>query len=112
MEFHGALVEQYVLQQLKASSEASIFYWVSKSHVAELDFLIQLEDYVIPVEVKAATNLRAKSLKFYRDEFAPEKAVRLSLADYKIDSGLYNIPLYMAGKIKEILLMPQESYSF
>ncbi|MDR2436143.1 MAG: DUF4143 domain-containing protein, partial [Puniceicoccales bacterium] len=112
MEFHGALAEQYVLQQLKATSDASIFYWISKSHVAELDFLIQLEDHIIPVEVKASTNLRAKSLKFYRDEFQPEKAVRLSLADYKIDGGLYNIPLYMAGKIENIVLITRESSSF
>jgi predicted AAA+ superfamily ATPase len=104
MEFHGALAEQYVLQQLKASSDASIFYWMSKSHAAELDFLIQLEGHIIPVEVKAATNLQAKSLKFYRNEFQPEKAVRMSMADYKIDGGLYNIPLYMAGKTEDILL--------
>jgi predicted AAA+ superfamily ATPase len=109
MEFHGALAEQYVLQQLKVHSDVSIFYWVSKSHVAELDFLIQLEGYVIPIEVKAATNLQAKSLRFYRDAFTPEKAARLSLADYKIDGGLYNIPLYMAGRMKDILLMSPEA---
>ena len=103
MEFHGALAEQYVLQQLKANLDISIFHWMSKSQVAELDFLIQLDGYIIPVEVKAATNLQAKSLKFYRREFNPEKSVRLSLADYKIDGGLYNIPLHMTGKIKEIL---------
>ncbi|MDR2377180.1 MAG: AAA family ATPase [Puniceicoccales bacterium] len=73
-----------------------------------MEILIQLEGYVIPIEVKAAKNLQAKSLKFYRDAFAPEKAARLSLADCRIDGGLYNIPLYMAGKVRNILLMSLE----
>jgi len=102
-EFHGALAEQYVLQQLKIIEDMTIAYWISKSNVAEIDFLIQLDGYVIPVEVKATTNLQAKSLKIFRKDFQPEKSIRTSLADYKKDDDLYNIPLFAIGKAENIL---------
>lgn len=102
-EFHGALAEQFVLQQLKTLDDITIAYWISKSNIAEIDFLIQLDGYVIPVEVKATTNLQAKSLRFYRKEFTPEKSIRTSLADYKKDDDLYNIPLFAIGKTEDIL---------
>lgn len=102
-EFHGALAEQFVLQQLKTLDDLTIAYWISKSNVAEIDFLIQLEGYVIPVEVKATENLQAKSLRFYRKKFTPEKSIRTSLSDYKKDDELYNIPLFAIGKVEDIL---------
>ena len=102
-EFNGALAEQYVLQQLKTIEDIEIAYWISKSGNAEIDFVIQADGYVIPVEVKATTNLQAKSLKVYREKFEPEISIRTSLADFEINNGLYNIPLYMAGKLDEIL---------
>lgn len=102
-EFNGALAEQYVLQQLKTLEDMEIAYWISKSGNAEIDFIIQTDGYVIPVEVKANTNLQAKSLKVYREKFEPEISIRTSLADFEINNGLYNIPLFMAGKIDEIL---------
>ena len=80
-----------------------IAYWISKSGNAELDFIIQTDGYIIPVEVKANTNLQAKSLKVYREKFEPEISIRTSLADYEINNGLYNIPLYMTDKFDEIL---------
>ena len=102
-EFNGALAEQYVLQQLKTLEDIEVAYWISKSGNAEIDFVIQTDGYVIPVEVKAATNLQAKSLKVYREKFEPEISIRTSLADFEINNGLYNIPLFMAGKIDEII---------
>jgi uncharacterized protein len=102
-EFHGALAEQFVLQQLKTLDDLTIAYWISKSNVAEIDFLIQLDGYVIPVEVKATENLQAKSLRFYRKKFTPEKSIRTSLSDYKKDDDLYNIPLFAIGKVEDIL---------
>lgn len=102
-EFNGALAEQYVLQQLKTLDDMEIAYWISKSGNAELDFIIQTDGYIIPVEVKANTNLQAKSLKVYREKFEPEISIRTSLADYEINNGLYNIPLYMTDKFDEIL---------
>ena len=102
-EFNGALAEQYVLQQLKVFEDMEVVYWISKSGNAELDFIIQTDGYVIPVEVKANINLQAKSLKVYREKFEPEISIRTSLADFEINNGLYNIPLYMASKFDEIL---------
>ncbi len=102
-EFNGALAEQYVLQQLKTLEDMETAYWISKSGNAEIDFVIQTDGYVIPVEVKAATNLQAKSLKVYREKFKPEISIRTSLADFEVNNGLFNIPLFMAGKIDEII---------
>lgn len=102
-EFNGALAEQYVLQQMKTLEDIEISYWVSKSGNAEIDFVIQNNGYVVPVEVKANTNLQAKSLKVYREKYQPEKSIRTSLADFEINNGLYNVPLFMVGKFDEIL---------
>lgn len=102
-EFNGALAEQYILQQLKSIDDIEIVYWISKSGNAELDFVIQTEGYVIPVEVKANTSLQAKSLKIYREKFEPQTSIRTSLADFEINNGLFNIPLFMIGKFKEII---------
>ena len=58
---------------------------------------------MIPIEVKSETNLNAKSLKTYREKFAPEISIRTSLADFEINDGLYNIPLYMINKLDKII---------
>ena len=102
-EFKGALAEQYALQQLKILEDIEIAYWVSKSGNAEIDFVIQTDGYIIPVEVKANTNLQAKSLKFYREKFTPQISVRTSLADYEINNGLLNVPLFMINKLDKII---------
>ena len=107
-EFKGALTEQYVLQQIKTDANRSINYWTSKSNVAEIDFIIQHEDWVIPVEVKSKTNLKSKSLVQYRKQYMPEKSVRTSLANFEINTGLYNIPLYMIADIDKILAIPDK----
>ena len=103
-EFKGSLTEQYVLQQLKINL-SDIHYWTSKSYVAEVDFVTQIEDNVVPIEVKATTNLKAKSLQQYIKDYSPQKAIRTSLSDYKINkNGLYDIPLYVIENISTHLL--------
>lgn len=102
-EFKGSLTEQYVLQELKAQKELSIAYWSKKSGTAKVDFIIQNNSEIIPVEVKASVNLKAKSLASYREQYQPEKAVRTSLADFEINNGLYNIPLYLIENINGYL---------
>jgi predicted AAA+ superfamily ATPase len=102
-EFKGALTEQYVLQQLKAINDLPVFYWSAETGEAEVDFLIQLEGNVVPIEVKAEENLQAKSLKSYYKRYAPEFSVRTSMSDFRIDDWLTNIPLYMIGSIKDII---------
>ena len=104
-EFKGAIAEQYVYQQLKsAEDDMPIYYWSNDSSRSEVDFVVQLDGYVIPVEVKAEKNLKAKSLKNFIQDYKSEKSVRTSLADYKLnDNNLYDIPLYAIGNIEAIV---------
>ena len=100
-EFKGAFTENYVLNVLTMLFDNVPNYYTFDRN--EIDFVIQTDGYVIPVEVKATTNLQAKSLKVYREKFEPEISIRTSLADFEINNGLFNIPLFMAGKFDEIL---------
>jgi predicted AAA+ superfamily ATPase len=93
-EFKGALTEQYVLQQLKSIDQLPIYYWSAEKATAEIDFLIQYQNRIIPIEVKAAENLKAKSLKTYHQKFSPEISIRTSLSDYRREDWLVNLPLY------------------
>lgn len=93
-EFKGALTEQYVLQQLIASQQNPVFYWATEKGTAEVDFVLQRKQAVIPIEVKAEENLKAKSLKVYVEQFQPEQAIRFSMADYRKQDWMVNVPLY------------------
>ena len=95
VEFKGALTEQYVLQQLVTDPDIGIYYYTNDRGNCEIDFLIDDGNKVIPLEVKAELNLKAKSLKTYREKYLPEVAVRASMADYKENDGLVDMPLYM-----------------
>jgi len=101
-EFKGALTEQYVLQQLKTMKGITPYYWTNDRNSAEIDFLIDNRKDVIPLEVKAETNLQAKSLKVFREKFEPSIAVRSSMADYKEEERLINIPLYAIDTIRQL----------
>ena len=96
-EFKGALTEQYVLQQLVTDEENDIFYWSSDTAKAEIDFLIQNEDRIVPLEVKAEENLQAKSLRSFYNKFHPDLSVRTSMSDYREQEWMVNIPLYQIG---------------
>lgn len=97
-EFKGALTEQYVLQQLVVKQDCGIFYWSAPNATAELDFLLQKEDEIIPMEVKAEENLQAKSLKVFCGKYHFRNAVRVSMSDYKEQEWMRNIPLYSIGQ--------------
>ena len=71
-----------------------------------MDFLIDAGDTVVPVEVKAEANLRSKSLKNYIEKFSPEIAIRTSMADYKREEKLINLPLYAIGTLAKIIKRP------
>ena len=100
-DYNGAVTEQYVLQEFKTIGELPVFYWASNR--AELDFLIQYQNNIIPVEAKATINLQAKSLKSFRQKYEPKISIRTSLADYEENTGLFNIPLYDIENVKEII---------
>lgn len=94
IEFKGALTEQYVCQQLKTIDDLGIYYYTNDRGSCEVDFILDTGRRIVPVEVKAEINLKAKSLKTYREKFNPEICIRTSMADYKKEDWLLNLPLY------------------
>ena len=102
VEFKGALTEQYVCQQLKTVEDTDIYYYTNDRGSCEVDFVVDTGKAIVPVEVKAEVNLKAKSLKTYREKFSPEVSVRTSMADYKKDDWLVNLPLYAIDQISRI----------
>ena len=94
IEFKGALTEQYVLQQLKTLKNLAAYYWTNDRGSAEIDFLVDNGIDVMPIEVKAETNLKAKSLKTYCEKFKPNKAIRTRMSDYRQEEWLLNLPLW------------------
>lgn len=99
-EFKGALTEQYVLQQFKTIKGLESYYWTNDRGTAEVDFVVDNGTEIIPVEVKAETNLQAKSLKAYCEKFKPKTAIRTSMANYRQEEALLNLPLYAIEKIE------------
>ena len=98
-EFKGALTESYVLQQLKANTEYGLYYY-SVDQNYEIDFLLDTPDNgIVPVEVKASENLRAKSFRTYCTKHQPLTAIRTSTSDYREEDWMTNIPLYAIGTI-------------
>jgi len=102
VEFKGALTEQYVCQQLKTIEDLDIYYYTNERGSCEIDFVVDTSELIIPVEVKAEVNLRAKSLKTYQEKFSPEVSIRTSMADYKREEWLVNLPLYAINQITQI----------
>jgi predicted AAA+ superfamily ATPase len=93
-EFKGALAEQFVMQQLRLNSESYIGYWTNERSTAEVDFIVQDDGVIIPIEVKSGENTRAKSFKQFYEKYKPSKAVRTTLLPYKEEDWMTNIPLY------------------
>ncbi len=102
VEFKGALTEQYVCQQLRANENLDVFYYTNDRGSCEVDFVVDTGEQIVPVEVKATVNLKAKSLKTYKEKYAPSISVRTSMTDYKEEGWLVNLPLYAVDQIKSI----------
>ena len=102
IEFKGALTEQYVCQQLKTLEDLGIYYYTNDRGSCEIDFVVDTGEQIIPIEVKAEVNLKAKSLKFYHEKFSPGISVRTSMADFKKEDWLINLPLYQIEQITRI----------
>lgn len=104
-EFKGALTENYVLQTLLTQFEVTPRYWSQTNPPYEVDFLIQRENDIFPVEVKSETNTAGKSLKKFRELF-PDRVrlrIRFSLSNLKLDGDLLNIPLFMADQADRLI---------
>ena len=101
-EFKGALTENFVLTALIQQFEGIPRYWKSENK-AEVDFLVQYGNMIVPVEVKSNENVKSKSLAFYRKEFSPSVSIRYSLRNLKQEGGLINLPLFMVDYTRKIL---------
>ena len=91
--YRGALTENYVAQTLKASGY-DLYYWTGDAPAAEVDFAIQKEGQIIPIEVKSGENVNARSLKHFQNMYQPKKVIRLSEKNFGTDGNVYAIPLY------------------
>ena len=105
-EFKGSLTEQYVYQELVSQSAyadnpSTPYYWAGSA--AEIDFVMQFSQGIVPIEVKAAENLQSQSLRSYRQKFGPIVAVRTSLSKYREENTLVNVPLYAIGEVAGII---------
>ena len=106
-EFKGALTENYILQSLMPQWDVTPRYWTQTNPPYEVDFLIQRENDIFPVEVKSDTNLSGKSLKKFKELF-PDKIklrLRFSLENLKRDGDVLNIPLFMADETDRLLAL-------
>lgn len=102
-EFKGALTENYVLQCITRQFEVKPRYWSNLQY--EVDFVIQRENNIIPIEVKTGENIKATSIKNYYKLYAKETPilVRLSLRNLSLDGNILNIPLFLADKLDKII---------
>jgi predicted AAA+ superfamily ATPase len=100
-EFRGTLVENYVAQEMMRQNH-DLFYWSSAGE-AELDFLVQHEDKIIPVEVKSGASSRKKSLLTYIKKYQPHLTMRASPMNLKLDGQVLNCPLYLIGNLVKLL---------
>ena len=100
--FNGAMTEQFVMQELKASGFAP-YYWGREKGAAEVDFVLQWRNEIVPVEVKSGFRKKSKSLEVYRGLYHPAHTVRATLKNFGIDGDLYSLPLYMIASFAEIL---------
>ncbi|MEG1926240.1 MAG: DUF4143 domain-containing protein, partial [Ruthenibacterium sp.] len=110
-EFKGALSENYVLQSLLTQFEVTPRYWSQAKPPYEVDFLIQHENDILPVEVKSETNLEGKSLRKYKELYKDDTKLRIrfSLANLKLDDDVLNIPLFMADNADKLITIALDS---
>ena len=107
--FKGKLAENFVLQQLHALKFDPVSYWTNATGRAEVDFLIQDDAAVVPVETKSGLNLKAQSLRTYREKYHPSVSVRTSMSNLRMDNGLLNIPLYLMSEFPRLLELAKQS---
>lgn len=93
-EFKGALAEQYVMQELTSINCDYLGYWTNDRSTSEVDFVIQKDAEVIPIEVKSGENLRSKSFAMFCDKYQPDKAIKASILPYHDNGKIINVPLY------------------
>ena len=108
-EYKGTFTEQYVFGQLVCRAKTGIFYYDSETSKLELDFLMQGESCLVPIEVKAEENLRSKSLRQFHETYPVSRPIRLSMSDYRVQDWLTNVPLYAAIRVPDLIRKRQET---
>ncbi len=98
-EFKRVMAENYVLQSLVRQFGPQHYYWTS-GNTAEVEFVLQQAGLIVPIEVKADKNVKAKSLAFYRKQYTPQLSIRLSTLNMRKDDDLLNLPLYLVDKLQ------------
>ena len=108
-EFKGALTENFVLQTLLRHFDTKPYYWSDTAH--EVDFVIQKENDILPIEVKAGTNVHAASIKKYLNAFSEitPLAIRFSLKNLSFDGNILNVPLYLADELGKLIEITMKS---
>ena len=108
--FGGVFAEQFVLQQLRSLGFDEAFYWVGNTGnpsqpkgKSELDFVVSFDNRIIPIEVKSGYNVKAQSLRVYRNKYNPKLSIRFSLKNLEYNDGLLNIPLYYSFLLKALI---------
>ena len=96
--FKGGLTENYVFNQF-TSNGFDLYYWTSGNQ-AEIDFIVRVNEEIVPVEVKSSDNTRSRSLSVYNGKYAPAYSIRLSMKNFGFENGIKSVPLYAAFCIK------------
>jgi len=102
-EFKGAVTEQFVLQELKTLDRLPVCYWGRDEGKSEVDFVVQWQNDLVPIEVKSGIHKKSKSLEIYRELYNPARSVRTTLNNFGVAGGLYSIPLYMIASFADVL---------
>lgn len=100
-EFKGAMAEQFVMQELCTIAPDYLGYWTNERSTSEVDFILQKEGLITPIEVKSGENLRSRSFTLFCENFKPNRAVKTSMLPYRDNEKILNIPLYGIATIKD-----------
>lgn len=96
-EFKGALTENFIAQEWVATKQSKLYYWTSEG-TAEIDFLIEVENIIYPLEVKAGASTKKKSLLVYNQKYMPSKLIRTTTMNLKQNGNIFNYPLYLISR--------------
>ena len=102
-EFKGAIAENFALLELLSIKNGDIPYYWTSGNKAEVDFVWQLKDKIIPIEVKAGESIGSRSLILYRQKYKPEIALKLSMKNLYVQDGIMNIPLYFIWNLEQLV---------
>lgn len=110
-EFKGALTENFIFQSLVRKMEVVPRYWSNTTY--EVDFVIQKENNIIPVEVKAGTNVRSTSIKKYQEEYRESTplVIRFSLKNLSLDGYVLNVPLFMVDELDRLIDIAMSNFN-